>query len=265
MELQTLFMLPEDREAGVDQHRSDADAQGQAEKHLEDGLHRFFHGCSPDGCRTTGAGEKAPFRSPLFGLVIGLRKPQSLGGAGLVAKMDPRPLLRVSVDRFGREGRQADSDVFGGFGGRILNPLAFVGDDRLPGVDLHHAALVFDPHRSLEDERELVECGALSRLLPAGRTAHVGHARGLGPRVHPPDVLIDQLGPVSCGLDSGRLPDQSRHRFLSLLALSSRFYGTTAGLPSMYYSASNSLQMALACPKSSLVSRLDVLHSASVS
>jgi hypothetical protein len=38
-----VFVFPEDREAGVDQRRSDADAQDQANKYLEDGL----HGLSP--------------------------------------------------------------------------------------------------------------------------------------------------------------------------------------------------------------------------
>ncbi len=122
--------------------------------------------------------------------------------------------LVVPVHRLHRERGQAHGDVLGPLriGGRVAHPLAGAGEDRLPGAHVHLAALVLDVDGALDDDRVLVEVGALAGLDPARGGAHVRDAHALLAVVHPPGVLVDQLRLGAGRLDAARRLDQLRHR-----------------------------------------------------
>src|SRR5450631_4432190 len=123
--------------------------------------------------------------------------------------------LRVAVDGFHGESRQAYGDVFGSAfcGSGILDPFAAVGDDRLTRRDIHFAALMLYVQAAFQHEGEFVELRGLSRLFPALRTAHVSdaHPRSLG--VDAPDEFVDQFRLAASGADACWLCDQSGHGF----------------------------------------------------
>src|SRR5690242_20205213 len=104
--------------------------------------------------------------------------------------------LVVPVHGAGGEGGDADRDVLGavGTGGAVAHPLPGPGMNSLPG--LHRQLPPFRLHDQgpAQHDRELVELRALTGLGPAGRAAHMRDAQAVLAGVHPPDVLVDQLG-----------------------------------------------------------------------
>src|ERR1700681_4005490 len=97
------------------------------------------------------------------------------------------------MDRIRREGRHTDRDILGSLGRTVANPFALVRDDRLAGLDLDDAGLMFYPHLAIEDHRVLIEVRPLAGFGPARRTAHVSHARLGVTRIYAPDVFVDNL------------------------------------------------------------------------
>src|SRR5262249_7099249 len=96
-------------------------------------------------------------------------------------------------------------------GRAVLDPLARVSDDGLTAANVEMAAPVSHPKQTAQHHSELLELGGLARLDPAAGAAHVGNADVLVARIHAPDVLVDQLRLVACGLDASRRPDKCRH------------------------------------------------------
>ena len=75
----------------------------------------------------------------------------------------------VAVDGVGREGGEADGDVFGAsfLGGGVADPLPRLAGDRLAGAHLDHAPLVLHLEHPLEHDRVLAEVGLPEHRLIA--------------------------------------------------------------------------------------------------
>jgi len=97
-----------------------------------------------------------------------------------------------------RKCRQADRNVLCPLieGGAVPDPFVVTRDDGLAGMDLQRSLLGLDQEHSPQHQGELVKCRLLPRLGPPSRTLHPGDADPVGPGVHPPDVLLDELGSV---------------------------------------------------------------------
>src|ERR1700753_457681 len=96
-------------------------------------------------------------------------------------------------------------------GGAVAAPLPRARVHGLVGLDGEAAALVFDVEGAVQDQRVLVELGALAGLGPAGRAAHVGDADAAVASVHPPGELVDDLGWLPARRDPARVVDQFGH------------------------------------------------------
>src|SRR6185503_6924532 len=120
---------------------------------------------------------------------------------------------RVAMYRFGGKGRDADGDVFRALrpGRAVLHPFTTAGEHRLAGAHVEDALAMGHAKGPDEHDGVLVEVGHLTRLEPAGRTAHVGDADVARPAVHPADVLVDQLGEVAGGGDACGSSDVDGH------------------------------------------------------
>jgi hypothetical protein len=86
-----------------------------------------------------------------------------------------------------------------------------VRDDRLSRAHIQRTALVLDAKQAAENERDLLELGALSRLHPPFGRDHARDAHAGMSRVHATSVLLDLFWLVACGLDDGRTINQSGH------------------------------------------------------
>src|SRR3954447_47912 len=86
-----------------------------------------------------------------------------------------------------------------------------MGDHSLTGSDVKRALLVLTAQHSLQHNRELVKGWRLAGLDPSTRTAHVGYAGRRRLRIHAPNVFVDELGLVACGLDTCGCRDESVH------------------------------------------------------
>jgi hypothetical protein len=71
---------------------------------------------------------------------------------------------------------------------------------------------VLDPDGAAQDDRVLVEVGALVGLAPAGRRAHPGHAQALLAVARAAGEFLDLLRRLACGFDPHRGLDQLGHR-----------------------------------------------------
>ena len=82
------------------------------------------------------------------------------------------------MHREGRKGGHANGDVRGPFGPRraIANPLTFINYNGLSGGYVYDSVAMLHPQHAIQDNGVLIELGSLAGLLPAARTAHVGHA-----------------------------------------------------------------------------------------
>ena len=122
------------------------------------------------------------------------------------------------MDRFHREGWEADGDVFGAsfLRGGVADPLAGVGDDGLSGGDVEGTdrsirTSVLDAQQSLEHNRELGELWSLAGFEPALRAAHVGDAGASCLGVDAADVFVDKFGLVAGGLNARRPGNECGH------------------------------------------------------
>jgi hypothetical protein len=124
--------------------------------------------------------------------------------------------FRVAMDGVHRKRRQAHRDVFGAAVRRaVANPLARRGDHGLTRVDVDRAVFVFDPHRALEHDGDLLELRTLAGFLPSGRRHHSRHAdRGMS-RVHAAGVLLDPFGWRAGGLNDRRAVNKSWHELVT--------------------------------------------------
>lgn len=171
---------------------------------------------------------------PLAGIVAwltgqhhvgGFRAPTASGGPALArlagAALQPyfspwwaQPTLLVAVDGGGREGGEADRDVFGATFGRgaVADPFAGGGVDGLAGGDSVGAGFGFDLELATEDDGVFVEFGGLAGLAPAGGADHAGDAEGIRAGVHAAEEFFDGFGRVAVGLDAGGGGDDLWHR-----------------------------------------------------
>ena len=78
-----------------------------------------------------------------------------------------------------------------GCGSPVADPFAPAGDYGLPRAHTHRPSGMLHAQGSFQNNREFVELGRLSRLLPASRAAHVGYAGGGGSGVDVSDVFVD--------------------------------------------------------------------------
>src|SRR5262245_24938965 len=113
------------------------------------------------------------------------------------------------MHRRGREGRQADRDVFGALRLRraVANPLGGIRDDRLTCPHLEDAAGMFDAKQTAKNDRDLSELRTLSGLAPASRRNHASDAQLLLAGARMPHVLLDSLRLATGGGDEGRTFD----------------------------------------------------------
>src|SRR5215467_257792 len=119
----------------------------------------------------------------------------------------------VAVDRVRGEGGQADRDVLGaaGFRAAVAHPFARPGMYCLASPDRHLAALVVHDQGAVKHDCELIELGALPRLGPAGRAAHVRDTEPGIAGVGPAHVFLDQLRRFTRGGYLSRLANQFWH------------------------------------------------------
>src|SRR5215470_11849726 len=124
-----------------------------------------------------------------------------------------RVLLIVAVDRIRGEGGQADGDVLGAawFRAAVAHPFARPGMYCLASPDRHAAALVVHHQGAVKHDCEFIELGALPRLGPASRAAHVRDTEPGIARVGPAHVFFDQLRRFTRGGHLSRLANQFWH------------------------------------------------------
>jgi len=108
------------------------------------------------------------------------------------------------MDGLGREGGQADGNVFGalGTGRAVLDPFSGGRNDGLTGRNVKRSCFVSNTQAATEDESVFVEVRRLAGLDPAGRTAHVRDTDLFVTGIHPADKLFYDFGPVPGGGDS---------------------------------------------------------------
>lgn len=118
----------------------------------------------------------------------------------------------VSVNRVHGKGGQADGDVFGAVGLRtaVANPFTRMGDDGLTGVDVKLTAVVLYSQHATQNDGDLFELRALSRLHPPTGRNHVRNADVLMTAVDAPGELFDALGFVAGGGHDGWRGNQCR-------------------------------------------------------
>src|SRR5688572_14732428 len=109
----------------------------------------------------------------------------------------------VPMHRIGREGRQANRNVFSAplFRGTVLNPFPAMRNDGLPSAHLEGLVSSLDAKHALQNNRELIKLRFLTRLYPTCRTLHACNAGRGGLAVHAANVLLDDLRLVAGGLD----------------------------------------------------------------
>ena len=119
----------------------------------------------------------------------------------------------VAIDHSDREGWQADRDVLRPLGPwrAVTNPLPGATVDSLTRLHIEKAVLMLNPNGAAQDDRVLVELGALARLGPTGRAVHLRHADRLLAVAGSTDELGDRLRRVSRRRYLDRSFDQSRH------------------------------------------------------
>src|SRR4051812_31579873 len=122
-------------------------------------------------------------------------------------------VLLVAMHRLGRERGQADGNVLRTTRLRraVADPLTRMRDDRLSGTDVEHATFMLDADQPVQDEGDLLELRALSRLQPAFGRHHARDADFRVAGVHATRELLDPLRLVAGGFDHGRLCDQCWH------------------------------------------------------
>src|SRR3954469_6606412 len=104
-------------------------------------------------------------------------------------------VLAVAMHGVGRERGQADGNVLRTTRLRraVADPLTGTRDDRLSGADVEHAAVMLDADQPFQNDGDLLELRALSRLEPAFRRHHPRHADIRVAGVHATGELFDPL------------------------------------------------------------------------
>src|SRR5678815_452691 len=106
------------------------------------------------------------------------RKPDTLAPySAMSARVNPyretrcAAALRVAVHCARRERRDAHRHVLRALGSRraVAHPGTARRDDRLPGMDFEHTAVMLDAQHAAKHDRVLVEFRRLPRLDPPGR------------------------------------------------------------------------------------------------
>lgn len=115
------------------------------------------------------------------------------------------------MDGSGRECGEANGNVLGSLGGRVLHPFAWVGDHGLARGDVDRAGFVGDAEHALQDYRMLLEFRSLAWLDPSWGALHARNAHCLGFRVHATDKFFDDFWLVAGGFNSSGPRDERWH------------------------------------------------------
>ena len=127
---------------------------------------------------------------------------------GLADRVDslPETLFRVALHGFRREGRKARGDIFGAalLGRAVADPLPGMGDDGLAGANISTP-----PRCSTRSKPRNTNVYSSTGVVCPGSTHPAGlrmcaMLRFFRPRIDSSDVFIDELGPVTRGLDARR-------------------------------------------------------------
>src|SRR5215471_4627223 len=151
------------------------------------------------------------------------------------------------MNSLGREGGQANGNVLGAFvRGRILDPLSSASQNGLSGANINAAVFVAHAQASSQDQRVFVEFGSLSRLVPSGWTAHVGHTDTAFAVVYAAHIFINDFGKVPGRLHACGIFNQRWHaNFLPMnLALAACPLSAVAGRPSWNPGPSSGIRQA---------------------
>src|ERR1700691_1544809 len=108
------------------------------------------------------------------------------------------------MDGIGREGWQANGQVFGASGkwSGVADPFSLMGDDGLAGGDIDLAGFMLHTEGAAQDDGVFVKFWSLTRLFPSLGAAHLGYADGGGIGVDTADEFFNDLRLVSGGLDA---------------------------------------------------------------
>src|SRR5690349_7318843 len=125
---------------------------------------------------------------------------------------------------------------------------------------------MFHAQHAPQHNGELFKLRPLSRLLPSCRAPHVRHAHSCRARVHPADVLVNDLRLVPSRLNSLRIADQRRHSASSSSAGYSHSFeatglGNSSRLRPAKMSAMRLTKSSCSKPFVASVSRLSSCHS----